>query len=95
MIDFGPMNDAILGALAETVTIAGVEAEAVFDSRHYAFAEGEAGGSALVTAILVKTAVADTITVGSTAITARSVDYVARDKRPDSAGMVLIELEEA
>jgi hypothetical protein len=98
MVDPGPMNDAVLGAFGESdqaVTVGGVAVEAIYDSRHYAVEAGEAGGSSLVTAISLRAAVAATIAIGTTPIVARGVAYRAKDKRPDSAGWVVVELERA
>lgn len=98
MVDFGPLNDAVLGVFKErdqVVTIGGVEVEAIYDSRHYVIEEGEAGGSSLISSIAVKTAVAATIAIGTTAIVARGISYRAKEKRPDSEGWVVVELERA
>lgn len=98
MVDFGPMNDAVLGSFKErdqVVTVAGTEVDAIYDSRHYAIDDGEVGGSTLLTSIAVKTAIADTITIGTTPIVARGIAYRAKNKRPDSEGWVVVELERA
>lgn len=98
MVDFGPMNDAVLGAFQErdqAVTVGGVAVEAIYDSRHYAIEEGEAGGSSLLSWIAVKTAIAATITIDTTAIIARGIAYRAKGKRPDSEGWVVVDLGRA
>ena len=96
MVDFSLLNDACLGIFGEhdqVVTVAGIEVEAIYDSRHYAIEEGEIGGSSLETTIAVRTAIADGIVIDSTLIVARGVSYRAKDKRPDSEGWVVIALE--
>lgn len=98
MIDFGPMNTAVLDTFREesgVVEIDGSEVAAIYDSRHYASDLGEQGGSALVTSITVTDAVAEGVTVEVTEIVARGVTYVAKDKRPLGEGLTTIELRAA
>lgn len=96
--DFDPLNTVVLKTFGESITvdIAGVGATAVtaiYDSRHYADELGEFQGSHLITSISLETDDADNIVVGVTEITARSIVYLAKDKRPDGQGMVVVELE--
>lgn len=102
MIDLTVINDAILDTFTDRlpVTLIGpgeppVEIEAIYDSRYYTMEMGEMGGATLITSIVVKTAVADTIEIGETAIFARAIEYRAKTKRPESEGMVAVELEKA
>jgi hypothetical protein len=97
MIDFGPMNNAVLRTFKEpeTVTIGGVSVDAIFDSRHYEMEMGEAGGSSLVTTIAISNADAAGIAIGETAIVVRGENYVAKDLRPDSEGITVVEMERA
>lgn len=96
--DFGPLNTTTIKTWAEDVVVdtpgAGTTTvEAIYDSRHYADELGEVPGSHLITSISLKTEDAADIIVGETQITARSIVYLAKDKRPDGQGMVAIELE--
>lgn len=92
--NFGPMNGTVLDTFEHgSVTIAGIgTVQAIYDSRHYAVTEGEAGGSDLITSITLADAFADAIVVEATEITVGATVYVASDKRPLGEGMTTIEL---
>lgn len=95
-MDFSALNNAVIGAFGETeavpVTIDGVPISAIYDSRHFADEEGEAGASDLITTISVRTADLPLIT-DDTIIVARGVSYRRWEARPDGQGMTTIQLE--
>lgn len=100
MVDLSLINDAILGAFAETTpaTITRVadpdvdEVEGIFDSRHFVIAEGEVGVSALVTTLAVRSSVDAPKGSG---VLVRGVQYRVKDIRPDAEGWQVLELERA
>lgn len=92
-MDFSTLNAAVLDTFAETVTINGAPVSAVFDSRHYAVEDGEAGASDLITTIFVRSADISTALTDSTTIIARGVAYRRFEARPDGEGMTAITLE--
>lgn len=92
-MDFSALNAAVLDTFAEQVTIDGVAVSAVFDSRHYAIEDGEAGASDLITTISVRTADIPVVLSDDTTIIARGVVYRRFETRPDGEGMTAITLE--
>ena len=98
MIEFGPLNTAVVGVFAEPVTITGstgtVEARGIFDSRHFEVqgSEGDVGISELVTTLAVDLIETGPVMVGDT-VAARETTYRVADLRPDGQGMVVLDLE--
>ncbi len=96
-VDFGPLNNAVLGVFGESqeaspVTIGGVPVQAIYDSRHYETGDGEGGSSDLITTITVRTAALPVIT-DDTIIVVRGGLYRRWEMRPDGQGMTAIVLE--
>lgn len=96
-MNFSALNNAVLdvfGDDSETmpVTIDGVPVQAIYDSRHFADGEGEAGSSDLITTISVRTSSVPPLT-DDTPIVARGKLYRRWESRPDGQGMTVIELE--
>jgi hypothetical protein len=96
-VDFGPLNNAVLDVFGDSaqglvVTIGGAEVRAIYDSRHFADEEGEAGTSDLITTITVPSIAAVNIT-DDTIIVARGNLYRRFETRPDGQGLTTIALE--
>lgn len=96
-MDFSALNSVVLDVFGEDVatspvTIDGVTVQAVFDSRHFADEEGEAGTSDLITTISVRSSVLPALT-DETPIIARGIIYRRWEARPDGQGMTAIQLE--
>jgi len=99
---FDVLNDAVLAVFGEdgraTIRRAGhpdLAVDAIYDSRHYAIEEGEAGASALITSVTLAQAHADLVVPGLTLILVRGAAYTALDKKPDGQGLVALPLEKA
>ena len=92
-MDFSQLNTAVFDTFGEAVTIAGVPVAAIFDSRHFAIEDGEAGASDLVTTISVRTEQIPVELTDDTVIIARGVAYRRWETRPDGEGMTAITLE--
>ena len=96
-MDFSALNSAVLDVFGDDpdtspVTIGGVPVQAIYDSRHFADEEGEAGSSDLITTITVRTASLPVIT-DDTIIVVRGGLYRRWEVRPDGQGMTTIQLE--
>lgn len=93
-MDFSALNRTALKVFGDRlpVTIDGVAIEAVYDSRHYAIDNGEAGASDLITSIAVLTSVLPPID-DDTVIVARGISYRVFERRPDGEGMTTLILE--
>jgi hypothetical protein len=101
---FDAINDAILGVFGETNpitlikydidggTIAIVETEGVFDARHFSVeVNGEVPISEYQTILLCRRSAVDPFSHDDR-ITVRGTDYLIKDSRPDSEGMVVLVL---
>lgn len=96
-MDFSALNSAVLDvfgddAATQPVTIGGVPVQAIYDCRHFANEDGEAGTSDLITTIAVRTTALPVIT-DDTIIVVRGVLYRRWEARPDGQGMTTIQLE--
>lgn len=99
---FDVLNGAVVAAFMErdcergpVVIGAGfdaVEVQAVFDENFYAGDDGEQPSVDLVTTISIRTADAPSAIVGAR-VTARGRAYRITERRPDSEGMTVLELE--
>lgn len=92
-MDFSALNASVLDVFGETVSIEGVSVPAIFDSRHFAIEDGEAGASDLITTISVRTSDIPVALTDATAIIVRGVVYRRFETRPDGEGMTAITLE--
>lgn len=92
-MDFSSLNRAVLDTFAEPVLIDGLAVSAIFDSRHFALEDGEAGASDLITTISVKTAAIPVALTDDTQIVVRGITYRRFETRPDGQGMTTIQLE--
>jgi hypothetical protein len=98
-MDFSSLNSAVLDVFGEDpgtspVTIDGVPVQAIYDSRHFASEDGEAGSSDLITTITVPTAAIDGIT-DAAVVVVRGKTYRIWEPRPDGQGMTVLALERA
>lgn len=93
-MDFSILNTAVLSAFADKlpITIDGAPFKAIYDSRHYEAADGEAGSSDLITSVSLRTDELPAIT-DATTIVVRSLSYRVYDKRQDGEGMTTLILE--
>jgi hypothetical protein len=96
-MDFTALNSAVLDVfgddpLMQPVIIGGVPVQAIYDSRHFAVEDGEAGTSDLITTITVPEAGLPEIS-DSTIIVVRGTQYRRWEARPDGQGLVTIQLE--
>ena len=102
---FGVMNKACVAAFMDreddqgVVTIRrgsgpAVSVPAIFDASYYAADDGEFASVDLVTTISVRIVDAPGVAVDDL-VTARGQNFRVRERRPDSEGMIVLELEKA
>lgn len=96
-MDFSLVNNAVLDVFGERdgvlgVTIDGAPLRAIYDSRHFAVEDGEAGSSDLITTISVRTSDIPLVN-DDTVIVARGIEYRCWEQRPDGQGMTVLQLE--